>query len=231
MAKLGKKLTKAYESINRKSVVSISDGVDLVKKHATAKFDETVELAINLGVDTRHADQQVRGVVNLPHGTGKTVRVIVFARGEKAEAALAAGADAAGAEELMEKVQGGWTDFDRCIASPDMMAIVGRLGKILGPRGLMPNPKLGTVTPNVAEAVKSAKGGDVQFRAEKSGIVHAGIGKASFTAEQLQGNIKAMFNAIQSARPSGAKGTFIRRVAISSTMGPGVKIDVASLQS
>ena len=229
MAKTGKKLKAAYQEIDRQKLIDLESAVSLVKKYASSKFDETVELALNLGVDTRHADQQVRGVVQLPHGTGKTVRVAVFARGEKAEAAEQAGADAVGAEDLMERIQGGWMDFDRCIATPDMMAIVGRLGKVLGPRGLMPNPKLGTVTPNVADAVKAAKSGDVQFRAEKSGIIHAGIGKASFSADQLVENVKAAVQAVQTAKPSGAKGTYLKKAALSSTMGPGVKLDIASL--
>ncbi len=229
MAKTGKKLKAAYQEIDRQKLIDLESAVGLVKKYASSKFDETVELALNLGVDTRHADQQVRGVVQLPHGTGKTVRVAVFARGEKAEAAEQAGADAVGAEDLMERIQGGWMDFDRCIATPDMMAIVGRLGKVLGPRGLMPNPKLGTVTPNVADAVKAAKSGDVQFRAEKSGIIHAGVGKASFSADQLVENVKAAVQAVQTAKPSGAKGTYLKKAALSSTMGPGVKLDIASL--
>ncbi|MFK7865807.1 MAG: 50S ribosomal protein L1 [Alphaproteobacteria bacterium] len=230
MAKTGKKLQAAYKQFDRNQLIALNKAVDLIKNNANAKFDETVEISLNLGVDTRHADQQVRGVISLPHGTGKTVRVAVFARAEKAEAALAAGADAVGAEDLMEKIQGGWMDFDRCIATPDMMAIVGRLGKVLGPRGLMPNPKLGTVTPNVVDAVKSAKGGDVQFRAEKSGIVHAGVGKASFDKEALSDNIKALVRAVQSARPSGAKGTYLQRASVSSTMGPGIKLDLGSFQ-
>ena len=229
MAKQGKKLTKAYEAIDRKALYEVNKAVTLVKAGATAKFDETIEISLNLGVDTRHADQQVRGVISLPNGTGKNVRVAVFARNEKAEEAKAAGADMVGAEDLMEKIQSGWMEFDRCVATPDMMAIVGRLGKVLGPRGLMPNPKLGTVTPNVGDAVKSAKSGDIQFRAEKNGIVHAGIGKASFTENQLAENIKAFASAVQAAKPSGAKGTFMRKAAIASTMGPGVKLDIANL--
>ncbi|RED53744.1 50S ribosomal protein L1 [Aestuariispira insulae] len=228
MAKIGKRLKKAYEGIDRNALVALEEAVKAVKAGATAKFDETIEVSLNLGIDPRHADQQVRGVVALPNGTGKTVRVAVFARGDKAEEAKAAGADIVGAEDLMEQVQGGMLDFERCIASPDMMAVVGRLGKVLGPRNLMPNPKLGTVTPNVADAVKAAKGGEVQFRAEKNGIIHAGVGKASFSEEQLVENVRAFVKAIQAARPSGAKGTYMKRGAISSTMGPGVKIDLAS---
>ncbi|MEO6377305.1 MAG: 50S ribosomal protein L1 [Caulobacteraceae bacterium] len=207
----------------------VPGAVALVKSNAKAKFDETVEIAINLGVDPRHADQQVRGVVNLPSGTGRDVRVAVFARGAAAEAALAAGADIVGAEDLMERVQGGFMDFDRVIASPDMMALVGRLGKVLGPRGLMPNPKVGTVTPNVAQAVKDSKGGAIEFRVEKAGIVHAGIGKASFTEDALTANVRALIDALNKARPAGAKGTYIKKVSLASTMGPGVKIDLGSL--
>ena len=201
----------------------------MVKANATAKFDETVEIAINLGVDPRHADQMVRGVIELPNGTGRAQRVAVFARDEKADEAKAAGADIVGAEDLMEAVQGGTIDFDRCIATPDMMPLVGRLGKVLGPRNLMPNPKVGTVTADVAEAVRSAKGGAVEFRVEKEGILQAGVGKASFSEEQLAGNIRALVGAVQKARPSGAKGTFMKRLAVSSTMGPGVKLDVSDL--
>jgi large subunit ribosomal protein L1 len=203
----------------------------MLKQHAVAKFDETIEIALNLGIDTRHADQQVRGVVLLPHGTGKSMRVAVFAKGGKAEEAKAAGADLVGAEDLAEKVQAGEINFDRVVATPDMMAVVGRLGKILGPRGLMPNPKLGTVTPNVTEAVKAAKGGEVQFRAQKEGIVHAGIGKASFNEQALEANVRAFVTAISRAKPSGAKGTYIKKVAISSTMGPGIKLDIADATS
>lgn len=230
MAKLGKRLKKAYEGIDRDALLAVEEAVKIVKSGASAKFDETVEVAMNLGIDPRHADQQVRGKVALPSGTGKSVRVAVFARGDKAEEAKAAGADIVGAEDLMEQVQGGMLDFDRCIATPDMMAVVGRLGKVLGPRNLMPNPKLGTVTPNVKEAVEAAKGGEVQFRAEKNGIVHAGVGKASFSEEALAENVKAFVKAIQAARPTGAKGTYIKRIALSSTMGPGVKIDPVSAQ-
>lgn len=229
MAHTGKKLKAAYQQIDRNKTYAVADAVKILKDTAKAKFDETIELAINLGVDTRHADQQVRGTVGLPNGTGKTVRVAVFARGDKADAAKAAGADVVGAEDLMEKIQGGWLEFDRCIATPDMMAVVGRLGKILGPRNLMPNPKLGTVTPNVADAVKGAKGGEVQFRAEKAGIVHAGVGKASFSADKLEENVRAFYKAVVAARPSGAKGTFVKKVALSSTMGPGIRLDLQSL--
>lgn len=228
MAKVSKRMAKAYEGVDAKALLSVADAVKVVKAAASAKFDETVDIAMNLGIDPRHADQQVRGSIAMPAGTGKTVRVAVFARGDKAEEAKAAGADIVGAEDLMEQIQGGMLDFDRCVASPDMMAVVGRLGKILGPRNLMPNPKLGTVTPDVAAAVKAAKGGQVQFRAEKSGIVHAGIGKASFSEEDLLSNAEAFIKAIAAARPSGAKGTFIKKIALSSTMGPGVKIDPAT---
>ena len=203
----------------------------MLKERATAKFDETIEVAMNLGVDPRHADQMVRGVVNLPNGTGRTVRVAVFARGDKAEEAKAAGADIVGAEDLVEKVQGGEIDFDRAIATPDMMGLVGRLGKVLGPRGLMPNPRVGTVTPDVAAAVKASKGGAVEFRVEKAGIVHAGVGKASFGADALVENIRAFADAVQKAKPSGAKGTYVQRVALSSTMGPGLKIDPSTVQA
>jgi len=229
MARIGKRLKKAYETIDRDAFLKIEDAVKLVKGNASAKFDETVEIAMNLGIDPRHADQMVRCVVQLPNGTGKTVRVAVFARANKAEEALAAGADIVGAEDLAEKIQAGEINFDRCIASPDMMAVVGRLGKILGPRGLMPNPKLGTVTPNVAEAVKAAKGGAVEFRAEKTGIVHAGVGKASFSEDALLENIRAFVGAIARAKPAGAKGTYIEKVSLSSTMGPGVKLETSGL--
>ena len=207
----------------------LADAVKLVKANATAKFDETVEIAVNLGVDPRHADQQVRGVVSLPSGTGRDVRVAVIAKDAKAAEATAAGADIVGAEDLVERIQGGFLEFDRVIATPDMMALVGRLGKILGPRGLMPNPRVGTVTPNVAQAVKDAKGGAIEFRVEKSGIVHAGIGKASFTEEALAANVKALVDALAKARPTGAKGTYIKRISLSSTMGPGVRIDTSTL--
>jgi large subunit ribosomal protein L1 len=231
MSSNGKRLRKANEGIDRDALYTVVDAVKVIKKNATAKFDETVEIAMNLGIDTRHADQQVRGVVQLPHGTGKTMRVAVFAKGAKADEAKAAGADIVGAEDLAEKVQGGQMDFDRVVATPDMMAIVGRLGKILGPRGLMPNPKLGTVTPNVTEAIKAAKGGEVQFRAQKEGIVHAGIGKASFGEDALAANVRAFVIAINRAKPSGAKGTYIKKVSISSTMGPGIKLDIADATS
>lgn len=230
MAKIGKRLKKAYEGIDRLQPRDLSDALTVVKERATAKFDETVEIAMNLGVDPRHADQMVRGVVELPHGTGKTVRVAVFAKGDKAAEATNAGADIVGAEDLMEQIQGGQIDFDRCIATPDMMGIVGRLGKVLGPRGLMPNPKLGTVTPNVTEAIRAAKAGQVQFRVEKAGIVHAGIGKASFTVEQLTDNARAFVDAIAKAKPAGAKGTYIERIAVSSTMGPGLTVNSATVQ-
>ncbi|WP_169568505.1 50S ribosomal protein L1 [Sneathiella limimaris] len=229
MAKLTKKQKVAEAAIDRDKLYGLEEALELVKAHATAKFDETVEISMNLGVDPRHADQMVRGVIQLPNGTGKTVRVAVFARGDKAEEAKAAGADLVGAEDLMEIVQGGQMDFDRCIATPDMMAIVGRLGKVLGPRGMMPNPKLGTVTPNVGDAVKAAKGGQVEFRAEKTGIVHAGLGKSSFTAEALKENVQAFIDAVMKAKPSGAKGQYVRKVALSSTMGPGVKLEIAEL--
>jgi len=207
----------------------LDEAIRTVKSNATAKFDETVEISVNLGVDPRHADQQVRGVVNLPSGTGRDVRVAVFARGPKADEATTAGADIVGAEDLLERVQGGFMDFDRVIATPDMMALVGRLGKVLGPRGLMPNPKVGTVTMNVGQAVKDAKGGAVEFRVEKAGIVHGGVGKASFTEDALAANVRAFVDALQRAKPTGAKGTYVKKVSLSSTMGPGVKIDTASL--
>jgi large subunit ribosomal protein L1 len=226
----GKRFRKASEGIDRTKVYPLADALKIIKSGAKAKFDETIEIAMNLGVDPRHADQMVRGVVELPNGTGKTLRVAVFARADKAEAAKAAGADIVGAEDLAEKINAGEINFDRCIATPDMMGIVGRLGKVLGPRGLMPNPKLGTVTPDVATAIKAAKAGQVEFRAEKAGIVHAGIGKASFSEQALAENVKAFVGAISRAKPSGAKGTFIQKVSISSTMGPGVKLDVAGLQ-
>jgi large subunit ribosomal protein L1 len=231
MANKGKRLAGAYTGIDRTAVYPMADAIKLVKTKAVAKFDETVEIAMNLGVDPRHSDQMVRGVVSLPHGTGKSVRVAVFAKDAKAVEATAAGADIVGAEDLMERIQGGQIDFDRVIATPDMMGVVGRLGKILGPRGLMPNPKLGTVTANVGEAVAAAKAGQVEFRAEKAGLVHAGIGKASFSEEQLVANAAAFVDAIQKAKPAGAKGTYIKRVSISSTMGPGVKIDTANLSN
>ncbi|KQI71082.1 50S ribosomal protein L1 [Loktanella sp. 5RATIMAR09] len=228
MAKFGKRTTAARAAFAEKHNVTVAEAAALVKDNATAKFDESVEIAMVLGVDPRHADQMVRGTVNLPHGTGKTVRVAVFARGEKAEEAKAAGADIVGAEDLMETVQGGKIDFDRCIATPDMMAIVGRLGKVLGPRNLMPNPRVGTVTMDVKEAVEAAKGGQVQFKAEKAGVVHAGIGKSSFSAQQIEENMKAFVDAVGKAKPTGAKGTYMKKISVSSTMGPGVSVDVAS---
>ncbi|MEM6660675.1 MAG: 50S ribosomal protein L1 [Pseudomonadota bacterium] len=231
MAKTGKRMKAAKAATEGKSNVALDEAISLVKASASAKFDETVEVALNLGVDPRHADQMVRGVVNLPNGTGKTVRVAVFARGPKADEAKEAGADIVGAEDLMESIQGGTIDFDRCIATPDMMPIVGRLGKILGPRNLMPNPKVGTVTMDVAEAVSNAKGGEVQFKVEKAGVVHAGVGKASFAEAQLAENVKALVDAVQKAKPSGAKGTYMKKVSISSTMGPGVSISVESLSA
>ena len=229
MAKLAKRIAATREGIDRKKFYPLTEALGLIKERATAKFDETVEVAINLGVDPRHADQMVRGVVQLPHGTGKTVRVAVFARGLKADEATAAGADIVGAEELVETIQKGEINFDRCIATPDMMPLVGRLGKVLGPRGLMPNPKVGTVTLDVAAAVKASKGGAVEFRVEKAGIVHAGVGKASFTAEALLDNVRALVDAVQKARPAGAKGTYLQRLSVSSTMGPGVKVEVGSV--
>ena len=229
MARNGKRLRKAYEAIDRDAFYGVDEAVKTIKERATAKFDETIEVSMNLGIDPRHADQNVRGVVMLPHGTGKSLRVAVFARGDKAKQAQDAGADLVGAEDLAEKVQAGQMDFDRCIATPDMMAVVGRLGKVLGPRGLMPNPKLGTVTADVAEAVRAAKGGQVEFRAEKAGIVHAGVGKASFAEPQLVANVKAFVDAINRAKPTGAKGTYLKRVSLASTMGPGVKVDIPSL--
>ena len=229
MAKLGKRLRAAKGAINPEVAHELTAAVKMVKDRAKAKFDETIEIALNLGIDPRHADQQVRGVVSLPNGTGKTLRVAVFARGAKAEEARKAGADVVGAEDLAEQVQAGNIDFDRTIASPDMMPIVGRLGKVLGPRGLMPNPKLGTVTNDVGEAVKAAKGGQVEFRAEKAGIIHAGVGKASFSEAAITENVRAFYQAIARAKPTGAKGTYIQRVALSSTMGPGIKLDLTTL--
>ncbi|WP_340152092.1 50S ribosomal protein L1 [uncultured Sneathiella sp.] len=229
MAKLTKRQKAAVDVIDREKFYGLDEAVEIIKAHAKSKFDETVEIAMNLGVDPRHADQMVRGVIQLPNGTGKSVRVAVFARGDKAEEATAAGADLVGAEDLMEKIQAGEMNFDRCIATPDMMAVVGRLGKVLGPRGLMPNPKLGTVTPNVSEAVAAAKGGQVEFRAEKTGIIHAGLGKSSFTKEALSENIKAFVEAVAKSKPSGAKGTFIKKIAVSSTMGPGVKLEIGDV--
>jgi large subunit ribosomal protein L1 len=229
MAKQGKRLKAIYAGFDRDAVVPLVQAIGLAKANAKAKFDETIEISMNLGIDPRHADQMVRGVVGLPNGTGKTVRVGVFARGAKAEEALAAGADVVGADELAAAVQEGKIEFDRCIATPDMMGLVGRLGKILGPRGLMPNPRLGTVTMDVRGAVTAAKAGQVEFRAEKAGIVHAGIGKASFEEGQLLENARAFIEAIQRAKPTGAKGTYVKKVAVSSSMGPGVKVDVATL--
>src|ERR1700750_981014 len=228
---IGKRLAKAREGINREKFYPLAEAIKMVKERATAKFDETIEVAINLGVDPRHADQMVRGVVTLPNGTGRTLRVGVFARGAKADEATAAGADVVGAEDLVEKVNGGTIDFDRCIATPDMMPLVGRLGKVLGPRGMMPNPKVGTVTMDVAGAVKASKGGAVEFRVEKAGIVQGMVGKASFDDGKLVENIKAFVDAVAKAKPTGAKGTYIQRVAISSTMGPGVKVEPSTLTS
>ena len=229
MAKIAKRIQKINEGVDRNKLYPLGEAVSMIKERAVAKFDETIEVSMNLGVDPRHADQMVRGVVNLPNGTGRTVRVAVFARGDKADEARAAGADVVGAEDLVEIVQAGTIDFDRCIATPDMMPLVGRLGKVLGPRGMMPNPKVGTVTTDVAGAVNASKGGAVEFRVEKAGIVHAGIGKASFGSEQIQENIRAFADAVIKAKPTGAKGNYVKRVAISSTMGPGVKIDPSSL--
>jgi large subunit ribosomal protein L1 len=229
MNKLGKRITKIREGIDREKLYPLGEAVRMVKDRAKAKFDETIEIAMNLGVDPKHSDQMVRGVVILPNGTGRTMRVGVFARGAKAEEAKAAGADVIGAEDLVEKVNSGQIDFDRCIATPDMMGLVGRLGKVLGPRGLMPNPRVGTVTMDIANAVKGAKGGSVEFRVEKAGIIQAGVGKASFPADQIVQNIKAFADAVQKAKPAGSKGHYINRVAISSSQGPGVKIDIASL--
>jgi len=231
MAGTGKRTRAAREGIDRTKLYPLDQAVKMIKERAKAKFDETIEVAMNLGVDPRHADQMVRGVCNLPNGSGRSVRVGVFARGAKADEARAAGADVVGAEDLVERVQAGNIDFDRCIATPDMMPLVGRLGKILGPRGLMPNPKVGTVTMDVAGAVKGAKGGAVEFRVEKAGIVQAGVGKASFTVDKLVENIKAFADAVQKAKPSGAKGTFVQRIAVTSTMGPGIKVEPASVLS
>jgi large subunit ribosomal protein L1 len=224
------KLSKREQAFtgDRNKVLTVEEAVKIVKANAKAKFDETVEIAVNLGVDPRHADQQVRGVVNLPSGTGRDVRVAVIAKDAKAAEATAAGADIVGAEDLVERIQGGFMDFDRVIATPDMMALVGRLGKVLGPRGLMPNPRVGTVTPNVGQAVKDAKGGAIEFRTEKTGIIHAGIGKASFTEDALLANVKALVDALNKAKPSGAKGVYIKKISLSSTMGPGFKVDAAS---
>ena len=229
MAKMGKRLTKAYEGLSPDQAYALEEAVKMLKERPHAKFDETIELAMNLNIDPRKADQSVRGVISLPHGTGKAMRVAVFARGDKAEAAKAAGADLVGAEDLAEKIQAGQIEFDRCIATPDMMAIVGRLGKVLGPRGLMPNPKLGTVTADVTQAVKDAKGGQVQYRAEKAGIVHAGIGKVSFSEAALIENVKALVGAIARGKPTGIKGSYIKKASLSSTMGPGIKLDLSGL--
>ena len=229
MAKLTKKAKTLATTIDREKLHGIDEAIALARANATSKFDETIEVAVNLGVDPRHADQMVRGVVTLPKGTGKTVRVGVFAKGAKADEAREAGADVVGAEDLMEIVQGGTIDFDRCIATPDMMGVVGRLGKILGPKGMMPNPKLGTVTMNVAEAVKAAKGGQIEYRVEKAGIIHSGIGKASFPAADLRANFDALVDALVKAKPSGAKGKYVRKIAVSSTMGAGIKVDTAEI--
>jgi len=228
MAKLGKRTTAARAAFAGKDNVTVTEGVSLVKDNAKAKFDETIEISMVLGVDPRHADQMVRGTVNLPNGTGKTVRIAVFARGDKAEEAKAAGADIVGAEDLMETIQGGTIDFDVCIATPDMMGVVGRLGKVLGPRNLMPNPRTGTVTPDVTEAINAKKGGEIQFKAEKAGVVHAGIGKASFGAKQIEENVLAFVDAVQKARPTGAKGTYMKKISLTSTMGPGVSLAIDS---
>ena len=229
MAKVGKRFATASDGLDRKKRYDITEAVAIVKKGATAKFDETIDVSINLGVDPRHADQMVRGVITMPNGTGKDMRVAVFARDAKAEEALKAGADVVGAEDLMEQIQGGDIPFDRIIATPDMMAIVGRLGKVLGPRGLMPNPRVGTVTPDVTKAVKDAKGGSVEFRVEKAGVIHAGIAKASFDAKAIEENIKALTEAVMKAKPAGAKGAYFKRLTISSTMGPGVKVDTSTV--
>ena len=231
MAKLTKKQKAFASSLDSEKLYGVDDAIATAKANATAKVDETIEVALNLGVDPRHADQMVRGVCNLPNGSGRTVRVAVFARGAKADDAKAAGADIVGAEDLLEIVQGGKIEFDRCIATPDMMGLVGRLGKVLGPKGLMPNPKLGTVTPNVAEAVKAAKGGQIEFRVEKVGIIHAGLGKLSFSNEALRANFDAFVDAVVKSKPAGAKGKYVRKVAMSSSMGPGVKVDVAEVAS
>lgn len=230
MTKAGKRMGAALEKFDREQSYSVAKAVELLKDCAKAKFDETIEVAVNLSVDPRHADQMVRGVCNLPHGTGKSVRVAVFARDAKADEAREAGADLVGAEDLMEEIQGGRSDFDRVIATPDMMPVVGRLGKLLGPQGLMPNPKVGTVTPDVKKAVGDSKGGAVQFRVEKNGIIHAGIGKASFDAAKLDENLRAFVTALMKARPTGAKGTYMKRLSVSSTMGPGIKVDLADAQ-
>ncbi len=228
MARTGKRIKEARKKVTGLQANSVQDAVKLVRESATAKFDETLEIAINLGVDPRHADQMVRGTVNLPNGTGKKIRIAVFARDQKAEEARDAGADVVGAEDLVESIQGGNIDFDRCIATPDMMPLVGRLGKILGPRNLMPNPRVGTVTPNLKEAITNAKGGEIQFRVDKTGIIHAGIGKASFNEEQLVENVTAFVGAVNRAKPAGAKGKYVKRISLSSTMGPGVEVEIAS---
>ncbi|MBM3487926.1 MAG: 50S ribosomal protein L1 [Alphaproteobacteria bacterium] len=229
MSDKGKRLSSAYEGIDRDGFYSLGDGVKLIKARAKAKFDETIEVSMNLNVDPRHADQMVRGVVSLPHGTGKSVRVAVFAKGDKAKEAAEAGADIVGADDLAEKVQAGTIEFDRCIATPDMMAVVGKLGRILGPRGLMPNPKLGSVTQDVATAVRNTKGGQVEFRVEKAGIIHAGVGKASFTEAAIAANVKALVDAVNRAKPSGVKGSYIKKISLSSTMGPGLKLEIGSI--
>ncbi len=231
MAKLGKRTVAARKIIDRNKVYDLESAVKILKTNAKAKFDETIELALNLGVDPRHSDQMVRGVCELPNGTGRTVRVAVFARGDKAEEAKKAGADIVGAEELAEEVQKGNIDFDRCIATPDMMPLVGRLGKVLGPRGMMPNPKVGTVTPDIAKAVAASKGGAVEFRVEKAGVIHVGVGKASFSADKIAQNIKALTQAVIKAKPSGAKGTYVKKISLSSTMGPGMQLDLGSIVS
>jgi len=231
MAKAGKRIRAAHEGIDRVKLYGLDEALNLLKERATAKFDETIEVALNLGVDPRHADQMVRGVCNLPNGSGRTVRVAVFARGAKADEAKAAGADIVGAEDLLETIQGGKIEFDRCIATPDLMPLVGRLGKVLGPRGLMPNPKVGTVTMDVKGAVGAAKGGAVEFRVEKAGIIHGGVGKASFPVDKLAENIRAFVDAVVKAKPAGAKGTYVQRVAVSSTMGPGIKIEPSTVLS
>ncbi len=228
MARIGKRTTAARDAVEAETLYPVEAAVKLVKQNATAKFDESIEVAMNLGVDPRHADQMVRGTVQLPNGTGRELRIAVFAKGDNADKAREAGADLVGAEDLAESIQGGTIDFDRCIATPDMMAVVGRLGKILGPRGLMPNPKLGTVTPDVVAAVQAAKAGQVEFRVEKAGIIHGGVGKASFSEDALLANVRAFVDAVVKAKPSGAKGTYLRKLALSSTMGPGIKIDVAA---
>ena len=230
MANTGKRIRAAREKVDVNAAYTLEEAVKLIKESASAKFDETIEVSLNLGVDPRHADQMVRGVCQLPAGSGKSVRVAVFARGEKAEEAKAAGADIVGAEELVQEVQGGKIDFDRCIATPDMMPLVGRLGKVLGPRGMMPNPKVGTVTPDVKQAIKDSKGGSVEFRVEKAGIIHGGVGKVSFEESAILENVKAFVSAVSKAKPSGAKGTYMKKMSLSSTMGPGVRVDLASVE-